>query len=227
MIKSYSIDVRKKMSERDLTIELYGCNLECRFCCSALGKRLPPKYIGVEQILKRTRHLLHTKDPHMIRFTGGEFSIHGKEAIELYVALARLNPIKILIETNLTLPEFWIDFKNSLMNEKIRSPIFIISVKDYDHVISGHYDTAQIVNRIRQMFSLFPETHFAIGFIGFHQGFKDVLFRYFPELTEKEEHISLEKEGRFKFEALNLSLESPSVYYFEQKVKKYRVKQKG
>jgi hypothetical protein len=226
-VKIYKIDVRKKHTERDLTVELYGCNLKCRHCCSGNGRKLPPKYIGVEPSFERILDLYYRHHPLMLRFTGGEFACSGREAIELYKRVAETLEIPIVIETNLTSIEFYREFERSVTLWQVRDLYFIVSIKASEHVLEGEYDTWRIVSNVRELYRLFPTTYIAHAFIGFKREFRAVLFEYFPELRELEGAIRTEKQGRFRFESLRLREESRDLYYFEQKVKKYRIVARG
>jgi hypothetical protein len=221
MIQCYRIAVRPKFSRRDLTIELYGCDLKCRYCCTAYGRVLPPRYEGLDVILEKALAIARRRAPKLIRLTGGEFALWGREAMDLYCRLASALEIPLVIETHLLRIGFFEEFAKVVQQSGVRPPIFIVSVKDERHVLAGAYRTADVIANVRRLYHLFPNSHIAHGLIGFNRPFREVLFQHFPELAEQEEWIHLEKEGRFTFEALPVTSGNRTLYYFEQKVKRY------
>jgi hypothetical protein len=222
MIRCYRIVVRKKLSPRDLTIELYGCDLKCHYCCSAYGQALPPRYQGLDLIIEKALTTVRRQKPELVRFSGGEFSIWGREAMDLYCRLALALDVPSVIETHLSRIGFFEEFARAVRHSGVRSPMFIVSVKDERHLLEGTYRTGDVVGNVRRLYRLFPDSYIAHGFIGFNAPFRRVLFEYFPELAQHENRIHCEREGRFTFEALQITSSGRTLYYFEQKIKRYR-----
>lgn len=224
MLQCYGLRMMRHFSDSDLTVEVYGCDLRCRACCSAFGRRRPPRYRGVEDVFERASAVARRAHPQLVRYTGGEFSLFGHESMQLYSRLDRALGVRQVIETHAKNARFYRGFSRLLAGERRSTPpAFIVSIKHSQHVLSGRYNTGEVVRNVREMHGLFPESHFAHGFIGFGGGFRAALFKYFPELEAHSPEIYLEQERRFRFEALSVADGERRLYYFDQKVKRYAV----
>ena len=109
-------------------IRLFHCNLRCVWCDTqySYAPQKPVFYATIDQIVKKVKYL---GNPY-ICLTGGEPLIHGNQAVQLLLALAKLEQIKdIHIETNgaIALQPF-VAARNSdiLMQQKVR---FIMDFK--------------------------------------------------------------------------------------------------
>ena len=97
------------IGQRQIFVRFAGCNLNCSYCDTNDSKsEKSGKLMTVDDVLAAIENV-RTPDCHVISFTGGEPSLYP----EFINEVARQTDLKILLETNGTLPEK-IDFIEKL-----------------------------------------------------------------------------------------------------------------
>lgn len=89
------------VGQRQIFVRFAGCNLNCSYCDTGNSKsENSGKLMTVEEVLEAIENI-RTPDCHVISFTGGEPSLYP----EFINEVASRTDLKILLETNGTLPE--------------------------------------------------------------------------------------------------------------------------
>lgn len=89
------------IGQRQIFVRFAGCNLNCNYCDTQDSKsKNLGKLMTVEEVLTAIENV-KTPDCHVISFTGGEPSLYP----EFINEIANNTNLKILLETNGTLPE--------------------------------------------------------------------------------------------------------------------------
>ena len=89
------------IGQRQIFVRFAGCNLNCSYCDTNDSKsEKSGKLMTVDEVLAAIENV-RTPDCHVISFTGGEPSLYP----EFINEVARQTDLKILLETNGTLPE--------------------------------------------------------------------------------------------------------------------------
>lgn len=89
------------VGQRQIFVRFAGCNLNCSYCDTNNSKsENSGKLMTVEEVLEAIENI-RTPDCHVISFTGGEPSLYP----EFINEVASRTDLKILLETNGTLPE--------------------------------------------------------------------------------------------------------------------------
>ena len=89
------------IGQRQIFVRFAGCNLNCNYCDTNDSKsEKSGKLMTVEEVLAAIENI-RTPDCHVISFTGGEPSLYP----EFINEIASRTDLKILLETNGTLPE--------------------------------------------------------------------------------------------------------------------------
>jgi organic radical activating enzyme len=90
------------MGRRQIFIRFSGCNLDCKYCDTINSKNNGNEdLLTINEVVDRVNELI-TPDLHSISFTGGEPTLYPEFINEMVNSYANL---KILLETNATLPE--------------------------------------------------------------------------------------------------------------------------
>ena len=111
------------IGQRQIFVRFAGCNLNCSYCDTNDSKsEKSGKLMTVDDVLAAIENV-RTPDCHVISFTGGEPSLYP----EFINEVARQTDLKILLETNGTLPEK-IDSSKFLINQSLCIVIDLLSV---------------------------------------------------------------------------------------------------
>ncbi|WP_299522189.1 7-carboxy-7-deazaguanine synthase QueE [uncultured Methanobrevibacter sp.] len=95
------------IGQRQIFVRFAGCNLNCNYCDTQNSKsENSGKLMTVEEVVTAIENI-RTPDCHVISFTGGEPSLYP----EFINEVASKTDLKILLETNGTLPEKISDIK--------------------------------------------------------------------------------------------------------------------
>ena len=122
------------IGQRQIFVRFAGCNLNCNYCDTNDSKsEKSGKLMTVDEVLAAIEKV-RTPDCHVISFTGGEPSLYP----EFINEVARQTDLKILLETNGTLPEK-IDFieKLDIVSLDIKLPEHFNNDFDKD-IFDGH-----------------------------------------------------------------------------------------
>jgi len=124
--------------QRQIFVRFAGCNLNCNYCDTNDSKsEKSGKLMTVDEVLAAIEKV-RTPDCHVISFTGGEPSLYP----EFINEVARQTDLKILLETNGTLPEK-IDFIEKL-------DIVSLDIKLPEH-FNNDFDKDIFINEIKSV----------------------------------------------------------------------------
>ena len=126
------------IGQRQIFVRFAGCNLNCNYCDTNDSKsEKSGKLMTVDEVLAAIEKV-RTPDCHVISFTGGEPSLYP----EFINEVARQTDLKILLETNGTLPEK-IDFIEKL-------DIVSLDIKLPEH-FNNEFDKDININEIKSV----------------------------------------------------------------------------
>ena len=133
------------IGQRQIFVRFAGCNLNCSYCDTNDSKsEKSGKLMTVDDVLAAIENV-RTPDCHVISFTGGEPSLYP----EFINEVARQTDLKILLETNGTLPEK-IDFIEKL-------DIVSLDIKLPEH-FNNDFNEDIFINEIKSVNLLMPST---------------------------------------------------------------------
>ena len=126
------------VGERQIFVRFAGCNLNCSYCDTDNSKsEKSGKLMTPEEVLDRIEELI-TPDCKTISFTGGEPSLYP----EFISEVARNSDLKVMLETNGTLPD------NIDLIERL--DMVSLDIKLPEH-FSGDFDESIFRNEIKSL----------------------------------------------------------------------------
>ena len=126
------------IGQRQIFVRFAGCNLICNYCDTNDSKsEKSGKLMTVEEVLAAIENI-RTPDCHVISFTGGEPSLYP----EFINEIASRTDLKILLETNGTLPE--------KINSIEKLDIVSLDIKLPEH-FNNDFDKDIFINEIKSV----------------------------------------------------------------------------